>query len=263
MTTVNASRNEPRQFTTSRDRKGAGAPGSFTRYSEVMQPPAHAIRCLKSDGLHNVWLIERPGRGPRTLKTWPLGPLTALKLLLGIAQPQRQMRGMRKLRRVGVRTPQCVGTWHVRWNGSRPLVQIELEFAPGIAAAELLAPRSDDDRADRDVLVRSARQVGRIIADMAGGAVFHRDLKPSNLVIETRNPHQPIVWVIDTVGVRRMRRRIDEIERMLERLTCQPMTLERPVLRELAIATLRAALRPLHPQDRRAVLGRLRLRASS
>jgi serine/threonine protein kinase len=226
-----------------------------------MQQPAHAIRCLKSDGLHNVWLIEKPGRALRTLKTWPLGPLTVIKLLLGIAQPQRQMRGMRKLRRVGVRTPQCFGSWHVKMIGMRPVVQIELEFAPGTAAADLIAPRSVHDQLGDELLVRSARLVGRAVAAMAAGGVFHRDLKPSNIVLDARNPQQPIVWVIDTVGVRAMRRRINEIERMLERLTCQPVTLEQPALRAVAIATLRAALRPLHPKDRRAVLSRLRLRA--
>lgn len=238
------------------------APPTADCYSGGVDQPAHAIRCLKSDGLHNVWLIERPGRGQRTLKTWPLGPLTALKLMLGIAQPQRQMRGMRRLRRVGVHTPQCVGSWHVRKNGTHPLVQIELEFAPGIAAADLMAPKSASDRLDDEVLIRGARLVGRAIARMAAGGVFHRDLKPSNLVIDARNPQQPMVWVIDTVGVRRMRHRINEIERMLERLTCQPNTLDKPLMRKLAVATLRAALKPLSAQDRRAVLSRLRLRAA-
>ena len=227
-----------------------------------MQPPAHAIKCLKSDGLHNVWLIERPGRGLRTLKTWPLGPDMALKLALGIAQPQRQMRGMRMLRRVGVRTPQCAGSWHVRTQGGQRVVQIELEYAPGVAAAELIAPTSAHDQLDRELLVRCARLVGGVVADMAGGGLFHRDLKPSNLVIDTRHPSQPVVWVIDTVGVRRMRKRIIEIERMLERLTCQPMTLKPPLARIVRMAGLRAALKSLSRRDRCAVLSRLRHRAT-
>lgn len=225
----------------------------------VMDAPAHALRCLKADGLHNVWLIQPPGQSMRTLKTWPLGVGMLFKLWLGIAQPQRQLRGMRRLRRINVPTPNSFGPWRLRRRGKHWMVELEMDFAPGQSAWELISNERAAPAKPHD-LIRAARKVGQTVAALTGGRAFHRDLKPSNVVIDFDQHAKPAVWIIDTVGVRRMRNRIAETERMLERLAIQPMQLEPSLARKIRIAVLRATLEPLSLQDRRDVLSRLRLR---
>lgn len=230
--------------------------------SRVPDQPDHAKTCLKSYGLHSVWLVQ-PGSGPpRILKVWPLGLWTAMKIAMGIAQPQRQIRGLERLRRIGVRTPACIGSWRIGRRGLRPMIVLELEYAPGHSAWELICNAPDSPRVDRHSLVRAAREVGAAVVAMANGKVFHRDLKPSNVVLNLADPQQPEAWIIDTVGVRRMRRRAVEIERMLERLAIQPIRLDAAVAREIRTALLRCALRPLTRAERREVLDGLRMRVN-
>jgi hypothetical protein len=77
------------------------------------------------------------------------------------------------------------------------------------------------------------------------------------------NPKQPGVWIIDTVGVRRMRDRVTAVERMLERLAIQPMRLPLPLARAVRIGVLRSALKGLPGSERREILSRLRARAKA
>lgn len=224
--------------------------------------PAHAIKCLKADGLNSVWLTQPPGQPLRTVKIWPLGPAMALKLLLGIAQPQRQIRGMRRLRRLGINTPANIGSWRIRRRGGRYAVELTLEYAPGQSAWEIASDAGDIQRPDDACLLHAARSIGRIVHILGQGGVFHRDLKLSNVVIDFATAKHPTIWLIDPVGVRAMRQRIREYGRMLERLAVQPLGFEPSLARRIRIAVLRSALRPLPAHDRRGVCRELRAMAS-
>ncbi len=93
----------------------------------------------------------------------------------------------------------------------------------------------------------------------AGAGLFHRDLKLSNLIFGAADGEGGI-WLIDTVGIRRMRRRDEEIARMLERVAVQALGYGLPLARESWMPALFNALRPQSPQTRRAVLRRLKSR---
>ncbi len=217
--------------------------------------PAHGVRCLKEAGPYSVWLIERPGQEPRTLKTWPLTLPTALKLLVGGAQAQRQLRGSRRLARLNVRTPQPIGRWVLRRLGGRWRVTIELHFAPGRSVRDMFTSGGIDERAAR----ASAVQIGRFVRAMANARLTHRDLKLNNIVIE-ETADGPVVWLVDTVGVRPAWGRLRGLMQMLERLfylaACVPAARHRwvwaPVLRE--------ALKGLSAHDRREAFRIMRRR---
>lgn len=221
----------------------------------MVSPPSYAVRCLKQAGARSAWLVEPPGQSQRTVKSWPLTPLMALKMLLWQAQPQRQLRGARTLARLLINTPQPIGRWRVRRDGWRLLVQIELRFVPGRSALEMLHDGEVNEQLGR----RCGQQIGRIVRTLAGAGVLHRDLKLNNIVI-AQPQAQPEVWVLDTVGVRPMMDRCRALLRMFDRLlvqaTDQPVTKRRwawaPLLRE--------ALADLSRPQRRAVLRQLRER---
>ncbi len=234
-----------------------------------MDAPAHAIKCLKSHGLHGVWLVERPARGIgnaggelRIVKTWPLGLWMAVKLLLGIAQPQRQIRGVQRLQKAGVPTPPSYGSWRVNRYGGHRMVEIELGYAPGHTATEWVKGQTDEKVPPR-ALVRAARLAGEAVAKMANGGVFHRDLKSTNIVVDLSDSSRPGVWIIDTVGVRTMWNRATEIERMLERLALQPILLETSLARAMRMAALRGALQPCSRSERAGVIEKIRQRIQS
>lgn len=221
----------------------------------MVSPPSYAVRCLKQAGARSAWLVEPPGQSQRTVKSWPLTPLMALKMLLCQAQPQRQLRGARTLARLLINTPQPIGRWRVRRDGWRLLVQIELRFVPGRSALEMLHDGEVNEQLGR----RCGQQIGRIVRTLAGAGVLHRDLKLNNIVI-AQPQAQPVVWILDTVGVRPMMDRCRALLRMFDRLlvqaTDQPVTKQRwawaPLLRE--------ALADLSRPQRRAVLRQLRER---
>ena len=234
------------------------APPKMTRSNET---PANAV-CLKSDGGHGVWLLRCPGELSRTLKVWSLGPWTLVKLVLGIAQPQRQVRGTRRLLEAGIPTPRCLGRLRVGLHRRRPVISLELEYAPGRTAWELVArepgPQGPDDR----LLLACARRLGELVARLAAAGIFHRDIKLTNVVVDTAPP-EPAVSVIDTVGVRKMRRPGVEVERMLERFAIQPVVVALHLSRSLRLSVVHNALRPLPGSVRREVIERLRRRGFS
>ncbi len=221
----------------------------------MFKRPDYAVRGLKPAGSRSVWLIQRPGEALRTVKSWPLTPLMVLKMLLWQGQPQRQLRGARTLARLLINTPQPIGRWRVRRDGWRLLVQIELRFVPGRSALEMLHEGEVNEQLGR----RCGQQIGRIVRTLAGAGVLHRDLKLNNIVI-AQPQAQPVVWVLDTVGVRPKMDRCRALLRMFDRLlvqaTDQPVTKRRwawaPLLRE--------ALADLSRLQRRAVLRQLRER---
>jgi len=144
----------------------------------VSIPPAHAIRRLKDAGRQSVWLVHRPGEQPRTLKTWPLTPLLLVKLALGIAQPQRQIRGARRLARAGIPTAE-VCCRRVAWG--RRQVEIELGWVEGASAWELVSSESPSISERR----RASAAVGGMVAQLIEAGLFNRDVKLSNLVVAT------------------------------------------------------------------------------
>ena len=217
------------------------------------KPPAHAVKCLKSAGLNSVWLIHRPGEEPRTLKAWPVTIELLFKIILGIAQPQRQIRGAKRLARAGVDPATVCGSWRfVRWD-RRSFIQLELDYVPGPSALEALREQNLNQAERR----WAAAAVGRIVAKLAVAGLFHRDLTLTNLIVkDASEPAQ--IHIVDTVGVRRIRRSVPEIARMLERLAVQPDFNRIPVPRTVWMPLLLAAMRPLAPTTRQAVLRTLK-----
>ena len=217
------------------------------------KPPAHAVKCLKSAGLNSVWLIHRPGEGPRTLKAWPVTIELLFKIVLGIAQPQRQIRGAKQLARAAVDPATVCGSWRLVRRDRRSFIQLELDYVPGPSALEALREGNLSEVERR----RAATAVGRIVAKLAVAGLFHRDLTLTNLIVkETSEPAQ--ICVVDTVGVRRIRRPVPEIARMLERLVVQPDFNRIPVPRMVWMPLLLAAMRPLAPATRQAVFRTLK-----
>ena len=217
------------------------------------KPPAHAVKCLKSAGLNSVWLIHRPGEGPRTLKAWPVTIELLFKIVLGIAQPQRQIRGAKQLARAAVDPATVCGSWRLVRRDRRSFIQLELDYVPGPSALEALREGNLSEVERR----RAATAVGRIVAKLAVAGLFHRDLTLTNLIVkETSEPAQ--ICVVDTVGVRRIRRPVPEIARMLERLVVQPDFNRIPVPRMVWMPLLLAAMRPLAPTTRQAVFRTLK-----
>jgi hypothetical protein len=206
--------------------------------------PPHAIRCLKPAGLRSVWLVHRPGEDPRTVKGWALTPWLALKLMLGLAQPQRQRRGSRRLGNAGVFSPRIFRLCLSR-RGRWPVVQLESQYIAGRTALELL---------NEDSNLLDAKIFGELVTTLAAASLFNRDLKLSNLVLD----RQGRLFVIDPVGVRLMRDPVRAIDRMLERLMIEPANAGITVPRRAVTQALFSALRPLAKPQRKAVLARLK-----
>jgi hypothetical protein len=219
----------------------------------VALPPSHAIACLKDAGRQSVWLIQRPRQEPRTLKSWPLSPLLVVKLSMGIAQPQRQLEAERRLVRAGIKTAPAVGGWRIAWRRWQPQVELELAYVAGRSALVLAGARSAGDSDRR----RRGAAIGDVIAQLVGAGLFHRDLKLSNLIVDD-SAGRCDVWLIDTVGVRSMRRPVPEITHMLERLAVQPPARGIHLSKAAWLPALLHALRPLEARTRRAVVRQLK-----
>ena len=215
--------------------------------------PAHSVQCLKASGPSRVWLIRRPGQALRVLKLWTLTPWLAIKLALGIAQPQRQLRGARMLHEAGILSPRVMRGMHLLWSGMAPVIGIELDCQPGITALEAV-----EQSLRAPIGPRLAAECGRLVARLIDLRLFNRDLKLSNLIVAEHPDRAPMIWIIDPVGVRRMRRPTLEAARMIERLAIEPWERGIPVPRALWFSALREALRGLTREDRRAVTSRLR-----
>jgi tRNA A-37 threonylcarbamoyl transferase component Bud32 len=217
--------------------------------------PADGVVCLKQESARSVWLVQRPGQVPRVLKSWRLSPLLALKMLVGMGQPQRQVRGARGTARAGIRTPAVTRGPRLVRRGWVPVIEVELDYIAGDEAWALLR-RGALDESDR---MRLARECGACVARYRRAGLFHRDLKLANVIVDAQDR---LVWVIDTVGVRPMRRAAAETARMLERLMVQMREQGLDVSPPVSRSMLRAALRPLTPRERRAVGAALRLHES-
>jgi hypothetical protein len=215
-------------------------------------PPPHASHCLKEDDRQSVWLIEAPGEPARTLKVWTLTPILAAKLALGIAQPQRQVRGGRRLRQAGVDTPQPVGSWRLSRRDGGWVVELALEHVPGRPAQELL------ERAPEDAtrIERCAQRVGHAVHAIASAGLLHRDLTLNNLIVDESDDDR--VWVIDPVGVRPALDRSRSLLRMFDRLLCMAADAGLRIPASVWRRTLHAALGGQPRSVRRGVFGGLR-----
>jgi hypothetical protein len=221
--------------------------------------PAHAIACLKEHGLQSVWMIQRPGQPPRTIKTWPLGPLMLLKLAVGGAQPQRQFRGERRLRQAGVATPGTCGRWRFSRRGWRPVVEVEMGFVPGQPAGDLVMSAPGSAGLDDETILKAASDLGAIIARLIQSRLFHRDMKLINVIVDEQRP-RPRLWLIDAVDVRPMRKTPAQVERMLERIGMYPIRIAPRLAGAMRIRMLLSALRPLSRMERREVFRLMRAR---
>ncbi|MEX0744925.1 MAG: hypothetical protein WD118_04925 [Phycisphaeraceae bacterium] len=241
--------------------------------------PPHAVRCLKAAGVRSVWLVEAPGEAATVVKTWPCRLSLQLKRLLGIAQPQRQARGSRRLAAAGVATPTIRCAWRMVRRGRVRVVELEHDYVAGRLATDLFR----DATLPAEQRRRIARALGALAPRIAVAGLVHRDMKLENLIVPCHGDGLPngvrngaahragvgeaalskrglSIWAIDTVGVGRMLRRPAAVERMLVQLMIEPITEGLAIDRGEAEAVLRAALRPLPPNTRRAVLRRLRRR---
>ena len=215
--------------------------------------PPHAVRCLKEAGRRSVWLIQRPGEGSRTLKTWPLTPTIALKLLLGLAQPQRQIRGAERLAKLGIRTPSPVGRWRFLRLKIGLSLALELDYIPGRLALDVLTEGRIDPAVGRPL----AAEIGAAVRLLAEAKLLHRDLKLSNIVIAEEGDRRSIC-VLDPVGVRPMFDRLEALLRMFDRLRVEPAEMGIDIPRWAWAAVLRETVRGLPRADRRAVIRRLK-----
>jgi len=200
-------------------------------------------------GPSSLWLIHRPSQEPRTLKRWQFSPALLAKYALGISQPQRQVRGANRAARAGVDIANIAGQPRFVWKAGVPNIEIELEYIEGCSALDALRsnilPKQD--------LRNASRLLGQIVAKLAVAGLFHRDITLSNVIIEEgRDPI--VIRLIDTVGIRLMRRFIPEYARMIERLSVQPADEKIDIPSTIWMPLLLEALRPLAPHNRRGVL---------
>ncbi len=215
--------------------------------------PPHTQACLKREGRRASFLVHPPGSPPHTLKRWPLTPAMALKLALGIAQPQRLVRGARRLDRVGIPTARPVSPWRIVRRPTGWTIEVELEYLPGRSALKWL----QDDSLTPAQRRQTARRLGKLVANLAQAGVLHRDCKPSNVIINQTEVESDVA-LIDTVAIRTGVPPALAVADMLAHLAYIPPCFMPFLTPDLIKAVLRAALRRLPPQSRREALRRLR-----
>lgn len=210
--------------------------------------PAHAVRKLKTTGEHPVWLVHRPGEQPRTLKAWSVTPLRLLTLVLGAAQPQRQIAGAGRLHRAGIRTPVMDGGWRFA-RRDRAVIELEHVYVEGRSALDMAR---DDTLAPADVR-RVSGAIGDVAAAMVTAGLVNRDFKLANLIVSETGD----VWLIDTVAIR-ADRSSRSVARMLERLAVQLPVMESRLSPAAWFPALRRAMRAIPARRRREVVRWLR-----
>lgn len=171
--------------------------------------PRGVVRVLKRDGRRGVFLVDE-GRGPCVVKRWPLTPWECVKLVLGIAQAQRQTRGARRLRAAGIATPEPVHGTRVVVDGG-PIVEIRLRWVEGEPLLHRLR------RADAAACAALGRDMHGILGRLRAAGLFHRDAKLTNFVVDAEGR----IVAIDPVGVRRSRDPAAEAERVRQTLLCE------------------------------------------
>lgn len=171
--------------------------------------PAGTVRVLKRDGGRGVFLVVEGGTRS-VVKRWPLTPWEAVKLVLGIAQAQRQLRGARRLRAAGIRTGEPRGGVRLRLDHGLH-VEIRLAWMEG----ELLLHRLRS--ADAELSELLGRRMGELLRRLADAGLFHRDAKLTNFVVDADGE----IVALDPVGVRASRDTASERERLRRTLLCE------------------------------------------
>lgn len=192
--------------------------------------PPGTVRTLKRDGRRGVFLVRTPDGLREVVKRWPATPWELVKLSLGIAQAQRQLRGARRLMTAGVATPRPRGGVRLTTLGGW-CAEIRLEWVEGEPLLDRV--RGAGSGADTVELARLGAAMGELLGRLRAAGLFHRDGKLSNFIVR---PTGEIV-AIDPVGVRRARHREDELARSMHSLACELSDAERAV----AAAFLEAA----------------------
>ena len=215
----------------------------------VPNPPHYTIRCLKDAGPSSLWLIHRPSQELRTLKRWLFTPALMAKFILGISQPQRQVRGANRAINAGIDAAYITGNPKFVWKDGVPNIEMELNYIEGCSVLDALRTNALTEKELRN----ASRSLGQIVAKLAVAGLFHRDMTLSNIIIE-KGSDPLALHLIDTVGIRRIRRSIPEYARMLERLAVQPAFEKIDIPSTIWMPLLLEALRPLAPHNRRGVL---------
>lgn len=219
-------------------RSGDALPPGLEPSDHGRAAPPGALACLKAAGLRSVWMVRGEDGDLRTVKTWPLGALTALKWLIGLSQPQRHRRGARRLREVGISTPPLLRGPRIVRRGGALLLELELEYIEGATGMELL--RAGD--AERTTAAGTA--VAELLRRLLRAGLFNRDLKLSNVLLR-RTGSGWEAWLLDPVALRPLRDLRRQGTRMLERLAVEPreegITLPQGA-RRVVVAALRDAL---------------------
>lgn len=205
---------------------------------------------LKTECGRCVWISRINGDLPQTVKSWTLTPWFAFKLFIGIAQPWRHVRGGRRLRRASLQTPQVLSL-RLRWRMYRPIIELRMPFVEGTDALSFLGIESPGR-------VRKANELGDLTLRLARSGLRHRDFKLSNVIIESDTQE---IWLIDPVGVVHDRDLVRSMACMLERLDVelsQGLAGDVSDAARLRRVVLRAALRPVTTNQRRAIVRLLR-----
>lgn len=185
------------------------------------------MRVLKESPDAGVYLVEVDGAHV-VAKRWRRTAWERCKSLLGIAQPQRQLRNARRLLRAAIATPEPVGGVRTVRDAGGTWFEIRLRWVDG-------EPLLDRVRgADATELARLGGAMRAMLRRFADAGLFNRDAKLSNWIV---TPDGAIV-AIDPVGVRRRRDRVAEAERLAVSLACELNVAER----ERAAPFLAAAL---------------------
>lgn len=169
-----------------------------------------------------MFLVRAPDGTDELVKRWPATPWELCKLALGIAQPQRQLRGARRLIAAGVATPRPRGGVRISTLGGCS-IEIRLAWVEGESLLDTVRQAVAED--DRARLAALGAELGAMRERLEAHGIFHRDAKLSNFIVGALGP----IVAIDTVGIRASRNRAAERKRWREAIACELAPPERLV----------------------------------
>jgi tRNA A-37 threonylcarbamoyl transferase component Bud32 len=175
-----------------------------------------------------VFLVRAPDGSDELVKRWPATPWELCKLAMGIAQPQRQLRGARRLLAAGVATPRPRGDARLSTLGGFS-IEIRLAWVDGESLLEVV--RRSVAENDRTRLAELGEKLGAIREQLDAHGIFHRDAKLSNFIVTPSVAAQGsgAIVAIDTVGIRASRDQASERQRWREAIACELSPQERLV----------------------------------
>ncbi|MBL9148023.1 MAG: hypothetical protein JNM94_04950 [Phycisphaerae bacterium] len=175
--------------------------------------PDGTVRVLKESPDAGVYLARGEGGDAALVvaKRWRRTAWEWCKSLLGIAQPQRQLRNAHRLLRASIATPAPIGGLRTVRGAGVVWFEIRLRWVEGEPLLERVR------RADASELARLGVAMRAILRQFAEAGLFNRDAKLSNWIV---TPEGAIV-AIDPVGVRSRRDPVREHERLAWSLACE------------------------------------------